>query len=220
MGLIDHLNIIGKNPKFSHTHTSENIFWFVFGFGIANKKASKNNSESVELIVNFSNFLNTKFRNGEDYFNWGILLKYVSGSNKDSMDLFNKSFDEFLLIKTHQFTTNLFIKKVDEIVLNTDSFFSVLQYMKDIIENTEQLQFFIYGYNIGNYDSKIEDKELNQYNNNKLKIEEKILKELKLPTYLNCLGQLYNNSYPLNESVKFYIDEVIKYHLHKITHTS
>jgi hypothetical protein len=208
MKLIENLKTICENPHLFHTNSSENIFWFTFGFSVADKKL--NNSKNFKFAISLSNYFNYRYINNGDYFNWGILLKYISETNKDSIILFMDNLNNFLKLKYDQYDTNKFERKVVEVTENTDYFYSVLQHISTTIENTEQLQFFIYGYILG---ANSYDKEAEKYEFNKIEMHESILKELNLPIHLNCLGQLYNHLYPPNEAVKFYIKKTIQYNV-------
>ena len=206
MELIQKIKNICERPNFFGANSSEDIYWFIKGYCIAEQKYSTFFNASV-LIENFELFLSDKYKGEQPISNWGVSFRVLSRNNKESITLFTNIFNEFINKYNYgelqeeggnDANRNMFILALTELLED------------DKLENNVQLQALLLGYELGYIDSKKIDSDLDEYIENRIDFFRKILNELKLPLYLNAHFQLFSRFYPdTRKGVELYIKTVL-----------
>ena len=96
---IDFIQSIINRPGMFLVSKVEDLYFVILGF-----KSGfwiYNNNDAIEkLIYDFRQFVNKEFNSNGDH-DWPKLIRFYSNGDKNSLDLFAKVFEEFLLQKSN-----------------------------------------------------------------------------------------------------------------------
>ncbi|MDJ1486018.1 hypothetical protein QNI16_36390 [Cytophagaceae bacterium YF14B1] len=183
--------ILTRPGMFSVT-SSEELYWIFLGYCFGDGPIAK--GLGVQSIVSdYGDFLCKQWNITLPHNrNWGILLRYYSQSDKDSLLLFQSTFDKF--VEQAQFTYASPINEMGQpfALGNPDgkvSFLALLDEIQPKLDHIMQLTPFEVGYGMACYDYGKEDPEHRFFRQNTPEFYDSILTELHLPAGLNGIEQ-------------------------------
>lgn len=195
-----------ENKKFFGFKSSEDIFWVIFGYCLASKKAK--NYKDIQYIENFRGFIQLEYCQSFSHYNWGLIFRLQSDDDLNSIKEFEKAFKSFDSHGRCREAGRSFSEKINSFQEKEIDFLEILEQSCRAINSLLELQMLLYGYIDSCRINNIHDPYLSRYILMKNQYESVILQNLELPEYGNCLRLLNAWFYSPQEGLKHYSERM------------